>query len=667
MGKGAATGHLFLSYSHLDAEIALRLAADLKNAGIPLWMDRLDGLSAGTVWRQAIEQAITTCSSMLALLSPSYVRSTYCTRELARADALGRPVLPLLLSPLDPQEWPLAIEGVQYADFSNWRDNHAYVEAREDLVRYLAMEHDLAHDQRPDAEQRYLVSLIADLESKRGVLQYVTLTLETDVRPEPPIDDEWGYAELLGETHQEVSLEGITDAVERHPRFILLGDPGAGKTTTIRRLALEDARRRAKGHLGAALPVLLQLSQWSDGWTPLDFLRASWVLPGDCQKMLAHGEITLYLDGLNEMGTTGPAKAQLLTQWLTSPQGPARLIVTCRTGDYSESLQLGSLPCVRARELTREQVGQFASHYLGDRATSFMQGIEQRGPYRTDSSRDLFHLATNPYMLTALIYMYDYSPGRRLPSNMGILFRRLIRALWKRETIRGTVGRVTVQEAERAFAQLALEEIEEQLPISVPLSYAVSHVGSEQMLRSGVSANYVTISDDNVYFYHQLMQEYFAATALTGDSPSKIASRVERPEYSGVFRERVASRWDQVFVALCGLHEEAAALIEKISEVDRELAAICLLGSPDLGSDVRIDFIESLLRDLRDKDGWMRFVAARTLRNFPDPIAVPELTLALKDHWGDARYDVVSDYATEALRRIGTPEAIHAAENAPRW
>jgi hypothetical protein len=35
-------GHIFLSYRSIEADFALQLAADLKNIGVKLWMDRLD-------------------------------------------------------------------------------------------------------------------------------------------------------------------------------------------------------------------------------------------------------------------------------------------------------------------------------------------------------------------------------------------------------------------------------------------------------------------------------------------------------------------------------------------------------------------------------------------------------------------------------------------------
>src|SRR5688572_14957658 len=94
-------GHIFISYRSIESDFALRLAADLKNAGLNIWLDRLDaGINAGDDWIQVLQDALDECSAVIAILSPDYVVSKYCRRELKRADVLGRPVYPVLLRKL---------------------------------------------------------------------------------------------------------------------------------------------------------------------------------------------------------------------------------------------------------------------------------------------------------------------------------------------------------------------------------------------------------------------------------------------------------------------------------------------------------------------------------------------------------------------------------------
>jgi hypothetical protein len=266
-------------------------------------------------------------------------------------------------------------------------------------------------------------------------------------------------------------------------------------------------------------------------------------------------------------------------------------------------------------------------------------------------------------MLGALVFIYENAPTGDLPTNNGTLFQSLARALWERERQRGT-HKLPFEQAEAAFARLAFSIIEEDRPVDVPLAYTIEKLGDENWLQLGERANYVRVNGDHMRFYHQLMLEYFAAIEVNRIG---IISKVGALAQSGTIRRRVATKWDEVMVAACGLGDDPAATLRRIFELDRELAVYCLLGL-DATQEVRQEIIKSLLVDLLDQEnGMRRFVAARTLIRLPDPISIPALTQALHDQFGDPKYDVVSDYAKDALRTIGTPEALDAVQNAPRW
>ena len=187
-------GHIFLSYRSLEASFALKLAADLRNKGVRIWMDRLEmGIKGGDDWRQAIEQAVNTCSAMISALSPDYVASEYCRNEIARANRLGRPIFPVLLHPVPKDEWPLELERIQYVDFSKWQDETIYSQKFTELVSVLKEKAIAQVGNAPDLEVQYLTSLIAELEARRGVLEYVELSgqAQSKVRPAPLATDGW--------------------------------------------------------------------------------------------------------------------------------------------------------------------------------------------------------------------------------------------------------------------------------------------------------------------------------------------------------------------------------------------------------------------------------------------------------------------------------------------
>src|SRR5690606_15899384 len=154
------------------------------------------------------------------------------------------------------------------------------------------------------------------------------------------------------------------EAVERYPRFVLIGPPGTGKTTTIQHLVLAAAYARLQEPAQNPLPLFLKLTNWRENQSAEAFVRAHWPLDGGPIERLNQGDVALHLDGLNE---TAPTRAQQLREWLMQPEAPRMGIVTCRSHEYSDALNL-HLPTVQVAEMDRSRIQQFVHAYLDDGA-----------------------------------------------------------------------------------------------------------------------------------------------------------------------------------------------------------------------------------------------------------------------------------------------------------
>jgi len=593
-------GPVFLSYTRIDLEFALRFAAALKNAGVPVWMDRFE-LRPGCDWRRGVEAGLAASAGMICVLSPDYVSSKYCLDELATVDrfnvmnaARPKPLFPAVIRPVPDERQPLEIRRLQYVHFydrdRDWRDENLFDERLRQLLDGLRTSAGgpLAGDP-PGQEEQYLNGLVAELETRRGVTEFVELAAEARAagpgRP-APTDDEFGYAAMIEPRRPAaapVELATIAEAAGRFDRFVLLGEPGAGKTTALRRLARAAARERlGSDRLSAApLPLLVYLPQWTTEPTPAAFVRARWqaygLPPGDPVELSRAGEVALYLDGLNEMGADGPRKAALLAGWLTAPDGPRRVTVTCRVRDYLDPLRLGELPTVTVRELDEPRVRQFAANYLGPRAADFLARVlPPAGPHRAPDPRRMSTLVVNPYLLGALVYLFEQSPGGDLPANNGALFRALARALWQRERQRGTAGWRPFEEVEGRFAALAFAMIDEGRPVDVPEEYAAEQLGDAALVRLGMSASFLQAGDGTVRFYHQLFQEYFAGVALLGRDD--LERFVGAHELVGGFDGARSYPWDEPLIAACGITSDPIRVAERIGVANPLLAVRALVG-----------------------------------------------------------------------------------------
>ncbi len=58
--------HIFLSYARDDHQFALKLAQDLRSAGINIWVDQFD-IPKGGHWDRAVQKALKSCQSLLVM------------------------------------------------------------------------------------------------------------------------------------------------------------------------------------------------------------------------------------------------------------------------------------------------------------------------------------------------------------------------------------------------------------------------------------------------------------------------------------------------------------------------------------------------------------------------------------------------------------------------
>ena len=116
-------GGVFLSYSRDSADVAEALAADLKDLGHAVWFDH--ELSGGQTWWDQILARTRACDVFVLALTPQSLTSTACEREYDYAAALGKPVLPVLLSDgISMNLLPPALAQIQLVDYRS-RDRAA--------------------------------------------------------------------------------------------------------------------------------------------------------------------------------------------------------------------------------------------------------------------------------------------------------------------------------------------------------------------------------------------------------------------------------------------------------------------------------------------------------------------------------------------------------------
>ncbi len=91
--------YIFISYSHKDTDEVLSVINALERNGFRVWFDA--GVEAGSEWPEYIASHLRKSACVLAFISPNFVSSVNCRRELTFAQNLNVPMLNVYLSEVE--------------------------------------------------------------------------------------------------------------------------------------------------------------------------------------------------------------------------------------------------------------------------------------------------------------------------------------------------------------------------------------------------------------------------------------------------------------------------------------------------------------------------------------------------------------------------------------
>jgi formylglycine-generating enzyme required for sulfatase activity len=124
--------------------------------------------------------------------------------------------------------------------------------------------------------------------------------------------------------------------------------------------------------------------------------------------------------------------------------------------------------------------------------------------------------------------------------------------------------------------------------------------------------------DATVRFYHQLLQEYFAASEMGQRAEAgEVLTRYWPPD-----RWWEPSGWEETTILMAGMAEDATELLERLAQVNPVVAARCLLeGEPEVGDGIKRFVASALVPVLTDDTvpAEARAQAGRALAKLGDP------------------------------------------------
>ena len=388
---------------------------------------------------------------------------------------------------------------------------------------------------------------------------------ETGLAQDEGDDDEDSAEDLQPHLQHPEQRRGLVrDLIRTIPKLVLLGDPGAGKTTTLQYLAWQMASGLLKNPAGEWLfPVYLPLKTFASLDTHTIEAAIQSETGNISLKQLAKQRCILLLDGLNEVPQEHVLVAKHQIQSMLSLGDNLRVVMTCRPGQFQNEF---GVPVFELQPLKDEQIRQFFQRHLRDPdKVRKLMAVIKRQP-------KLWEWARNPFMLAMLVRVF--LKNGKLPENRGNLMRDFLGDIMRRERAQGA-ARIPLETKTTLLARLAFETRKlallsfTRLQACAWLKQRRDELGStldvplfvEELVNNNLIAK---TGGDLLTFDHELYQEYFCATALLemGDEAIALIKELQQEP-----------RWEEPIIFYSGICECRSSLLQTLAAVNVRLAA----------------------------------------------------------------------------------------------
>ena len=350
--------------------------------------------------------------------------------------------------------------------------------------------------------------------------------------------------------------------------LMVLGDPGIGKSTFLRKVGLEALKGNKDSYQHSLTPVLLELKNFKENEINIQALiEEEFKICGfpnvekNISNKLEKGELLILLDGLDEVPTANVNNVIEKIKDFVDRHYKNRFILSCRTAARTHLRQFTDIEIV---EFDDQQIQSFIEHWFSselDRKNETAKNcweLLQKEEYK--SAKELAH---TPLLLTFLCLVYD--ENQSFPTNRSRLYQDALRILlekWsaeKRLPNRGLVyENLSIEQEEILLSEIAYQnfvadklflekrEIVKQIKDHLKQNLnAPQHLDGEKVLKTiEIEQGILVERARDVYsFSHLTLQEYLTAQYIYDNDLIEEAVKNYVTE----------TRWQEVFLLVAGL------------------------------------------------------------------------------------------------------------------
>jgi len=393
----------------------------------------------------------------------------------------------------------------------------------------------------------------------------------------------------FGEVTQN-SISGL-EALQEYTKLVVLGKPGAGKTTFLKHIALQCINGKLQNN---RVPILIALKDFAEAPEQpslLEYIAQQLTTCGMTDstvtaQILSHGRALVLLDGLDEVQEKDCYRVVQEIRSFSAKFLHSHFVLTCRIATREYTFE--EFTEVEIADFDADQITSFAYNWFASQqeSRSFLQKLQQNSTIR--------ELATNPLLLTLICLVFAETAS--FPINRTQFYKEGINLLLKKWDAKRNIEReqvyknLSVRHKEDLLSQIALQTFEQgeyffrqqqleqyiadyirSLPSIVTATQPLQ-LDSEIVLKS-IEAQHGLLVERarGIYsFSHLTFHEYFTAQKIVDNSDVQALNRNLQQLVSHVTEKR----WREVFLFSVSMLQNADYLLQLMKRhVDQLLVA----------------------------------------------------------------------------------------------
>lgn len=360
-------------------------------------------------------------------------------------------------------------------------------------------------------------------------------------------DEKLGEPEIDKEKIRQPKIDSILNIEQDTQRFIIVGAPGSGKTTTLKKILFQNANKILNEGSEIKIPIFITSNEYKNDKSFKKIISEKLNIE-DCESFLQIGNLQLLVDGINEIDQNQKKYAYQELKRLINDYPNIAIILTTRKIGFTNDF---NIPVFELKELQESEIKEFIQKINPENQESIWSQLEE--------NKKLLEFAYNPLYLSMIVIA---SMKGTIPTNRGSLFEFFVKSLLEREKI----VKIEMDSIVDILSELAFNLKKEGM-VSIPKERSEKIITDRiknthgkysplELLAKVNECNLLSITS-NTSFIHEAFLDYFCSVKLKRNFNELFNTEILKIVDIGI-KDVTATFWYEPLIMCGDLFRESA-------------------------------------------------------------------------------------------------------------